>query len=190
MRYQPYSTPIKISKSENIMPMLKFIRYHFRHNKKCVEFGSGDISTPFLNNFYDLICIEENQDWMNKYSGVKYIYASIIDGWFEHNTVRRCIPNDYDFIIVDAPCDVNWRANISMFWSIFKRKKPIIIHAEYDVDVLACKQLSEKLNKKYEFITTDNCHFCVIGLSRFHKIKSHIINFFANLFRKDKIKLK
>ena len=189
MRYQPYSTPIKLSHSENIMPMLKFIRYHFKHNKKCIEFGSGDISTPFLNKFYDVSCIEENQEWMHKYSNVKYIYASIIDGWFEHNTVRRCIGSNYDFIVIDAPSDVNWRANLPVFSNIFTRNKTIFIHAEYDVDVLACKQLSEKLKKKYQFLTINNCHFCVIGLSKFHRITSHIRNFFINLFTKNKIEL-
>lgn len=190
MRYQPYSTPIKVSHSENIMPILNFIRYHFRRGKKCVEFGSGEVSTAFLSKIYEVQCIEENQDWMERFEGVKYTYASIIDGWFEPNTVRRSMPNDYDFVLIDAPCDVNWRANLPVYWKIFKRNKPVVVHAEFDIDILACKRLAEKLKKDCVFFTTEECHFCVIGMSRFLRFKSHIRNFFHNIFSKEKIRLK
>ena len=129
-------------------------------NSIILEIGSGH-STKILSNFYKMISIESNKEWMNKYNS-KYFFVPIkmmnsnIFGntkWLDKDILQNILDKiDYDMLIVDAGGDrVGIYDNIDMF----KKNIPIIFDDTMCNSYKKCAELvANKLNKK---CTTYNC---------------------------------
>lgn len=173
MHYQHYSTPIELSSSIDITPILKTIKALFRKGAICCELGSGDVSTPFLiNNGYSVTCFEENKQYLDKHSGATYYYTPISRGWFETTQLSIKTPERTSFFLIDAPYNISHRANLDRNYHIFlPYKAPIFIHCKYDIDLWAAKKLAVNLKRNIVVKHIEGCKYCIIGLSLFQKIK-------------------
>jgi len=81
-------------------------------------------------------------------SGSNYIYAPLIDGWYDVEILKNELPKHYDLLLVDGPVGEN-RINIINHYEMFKQNIPIIIddtNRENDRNMSIF--LSEKLDKK------------------------------------------
>jgi hypothetical protein len=64
-----------------------------------LELGSGQ-GTEYLSKRYTMYSIEHNQDYLGKYNST-YIYAPIINGWYDPDFLRN-LP-DYGLLLIDGP---------------------------------------------------------------------------------------
>lgn len=136
--------------------------------KTILEIGSGK-STDLLSKFYNLISLESNLDWMNKYNS-NYVYVPLKKMiskefgetvWLDVDIVKKSISNvDYDFLLVDAGGD---RVGIYDYIHLFKTDNiPIIFDDTMCESYLKCAQLlSAKLNKLLETFQCEQNKYCV-----------------------------
>ena len=136
--------------------------------KTILEIGSGK-STDLLSKFYNLISLESNLEWMNKYNS-NYVHVPLKKMistefgetvWLDVDIVKKNISNvDYDFLLVDAGGD---RVGIYDYIHLFKTDNiPIIFDDTMNESYLKCAQLlSAKLNKLLETFQCEQNKYCV-----------------------------
>jgi hypothetical protein len=69
--------------------------------KTILELGSGH-STQMLKAKWNIISVEENIDWANKYHN-NYIHAPIKNDYYDIDILREKLPKKYDLLLVDGP---------------------------------------------------------------------------------------
>ncbi|WP_434222723.1 tetratricopeptide repeat protein [Limnospira platensis CENA597] len=126
-----------------------------------LELGSGT-GTLELSKYYNMVSIEHNQEWLNKYNS-HYIYAPLVDDmWYNGDVLRRKLRNiDYQLILVDGPPQ-HRRKGILNYLDLFNWNVPVIvddINRQYDMDVAIA--LSKHLGK-IPTVYKDNKYFAVI----------------------------
>lgn len=70
-------------------------------NELVLELGSGAGSQELLK-YFRLCSVEHNLKWVNKYHK-NYIYAPIVNGWYNCNILKNKLPTDYKLILIDGP---------------------------------------------------------------------------------------
>ena len=98
--------------------------------------------------FYNVYSVEHNIDWVNLVPESKYIYAPLVDGWYDIEILKSQLPSHYDLLLIDGPVGKN-RSNIIDNYEIFKTDIPVIVddtNRENDKDMSIF--LRKKLNKK------------------------------------------
>lgn len=125
---------------EKIVEILEF-------DKTILEFGSGK-SSELLNQFYNVISVEDNKEWLNKYN-TTYIHINTIGrGEYDFKILYNEIKDiDYDLLIVDGPNEN--REEIINHTDILKSDIPIIWDDTQVYEKYAIK-MSEILNKSYK----------------------------------------
>lgn len=136
-------------------------------NKTILEIGSGR-ATQILSKFYNMISIESNPSWLNKYKS-NYIYIPETNmmskefgetKWLDINILQKKLTNlNYDLLIVDSGGD---RVGIYDNFELFKKDIPIIFDDTMSEDYLKCATL---VAKKFNYnINTFQCKrnkYCV-----------------------------
>ena len=105
--------------------------------KTILEFGSG-FSTLKLSEFYNVISIEENKNYIGKYKST-YIYAPIkkikpqkhfqeFDKWYDADVIQRGLQGkSYDLMLIDGPMGANTvRPGIYKYRNLFNWDIPVI----------------------------------------------------------------
>jgi len=111
-----------------------------------LELGSGN-GTKELVKYYNVYSIEHDEKWLGLVPESNYIYAPLIDGWYDVEILKNELPIHYDLLLIDGPVGEN-RVNIINHYDMFKQNIPIIIddtNRENDKNMSIF--LSEKLNK-------------------------------------------
>ncbi|MEA5540190.1 tetratricopeptide repeat protein [Limnoraphis robusta Tam1] len=126
-----------------------------------LELGSGT-GTLELSKYYNMVSIEHNKEWLNKYDS-HYIYAPLVDDmWYDGEILRRELRNsDYHLILVDGPPQ-HRRKGILNYLDVFNWNVPVIvddINRQYDMDVAI--SLARHLDK-IPTVYKDNKYFAVI----------------------------
>ena len=123
-----------------IVELIKF-------NDTILELGSGK-SSELLNKFYNVISVEDNKEWINKYN-THYIHVNTVGkGEYDFKELSKKIKDiDYKLLIIDGPNDN--RQEIVNYINIFKNNIPVIwddtqVYEKYAI------QMSKSLNKSYE----------------------------------------
>ena len=119
-----------------------------------LEIGSGN-STNVLSNFYNMISIESNPEWMNKFKSEYHLvplktFKSEIFGqtnWLDVDILTPILKNiNYDMLIVDAGGD---RVGIYDYMHLFKQNIPIIFDDTMDTGYFKCANIvADKIGKK------------------------------------------
>jgi hypothetical protein len=119
-----------------------------------LEIGSGN-STEILSNFYNMISIESNPEWMYKFKSkyhlvpCKMVKSEIFGetNWLDVDILTPILQNiNYDLLIVDAG---GARVGIYDFIHLFKTNIPIIFDDTMNSDYLKCANMvADKLNKQ------------------------------------------
>ena len=102
-----------------------------------LELGSGT-GTLELSKYYNMVSIEHNQDWLNKYNS-HYIYAPLVnDLWYDGDILRWELQNiDYHLLLVDGPPQ-HRRKGILNYLNLFNWNVPIIlddVNRKFDMNV-------------------------------------------------------
>lgn len=128
--------------------LYNYIRKILADGKTILEFGSGWASGK-LSKHYTVYSIEHDPIWLNRYN-THYIYAPIVNNWYDVEILKNNLPDSYDLIIVDGPPHIIGRRGFFNFLHLFNTNVPIIFddvnrRAEYEL----LKDVANKLNKPY-----------------------------------------
>ncbi|MEI2420674.1 hypothetical protein V6O07_10405, partial [Arthrospira platensis SPKY2] len=119
-----------------------------------LELGSGT-GTLELSKYYNMVSIEHNRDWLNKYNS-HYIYAPLVDDmWYNGDVLRRELQNiDYQLILVDGPPQ-HRRKGILNYLDLFNWNVQVIlddVNRKYDMDVaISLAKHLEKIPTVYKY---------------------------------------
>ena len=81
--------------------LFNWIKNNIEEGKTMLEIGSGN-STYEFSKILNVYSIEENIEWVGRYHD-RYIYAPIVDGWYDVNAIEKNIPKNVDIILIDGP---------------------------------------------------------------------------------------
>lgn len=114
-------------------------------NKIILELGSGTGSEE-LSKIFTVYSIEHDKNWMDRYN-TNYIYAPLIDGWYDPQIVEAAISNiKYDLLLIDGPPQHN-RQNIKNFMHLFDPTIPWIFD---DSERSPIRELADTHKEKYD----------------------------------------
>ena len=118
-----------------------------------LEMGSGKGTLRLVKN-YTVYSIEHSEKWMNRY-GSNYIYAPIKDGWYDVESVKKGIPDNYDLLIVDGPTrkidgKKVGRRKLYDYLHLFNTDVTIIVDdSDRGREMKLLKDMVEKLGRNY-----------------------------------------
>ena len=122
-----------------------------------LEFGSGYGTETLCKNGYKVYSIEQNERWVGKFSST-YIYAPIVNGWYDTKIVEEQLPEKYDLLLIDGP-QTKGRSkfieNIKLFEPLIHNIPIIIDDINRDEEKILADELSKYLNKSYTILEND-----------------------------------
>lgn len=134
------------------LDMINWIKSSIQPGSVMVELGSGDGTTRLLSKNYILYSVEHDLRWVNKYAAARYIYAPLVDDWYNEGILTSRLPDQYSLLIVDGPPS-NCRPNIIHHLSLF-RNIPMVID---DIERPGEKRIiASLLGSGYEITFTSN----------------------------------
>jgi len=141
------TSPWSISKE-----LFDFIKKILPPASKMLELGSGWASEQF-SKFYTVYSIEHDKRWLNKYK-TNYIYAPIVNDWYNPNILAQKLPQEYNLILVDGPTGTIGRGKFYDYLHLFKTNLIIIFDdidrpAEYNL----MRKVANKLGKNFTIYT-------------------------------------
>jgi len=140
-----------------------------RLTRKCnvVELGSG-AGTPLIADMCErLYSIEHDAAWIGMYPfDTNYIPAPIVDGWYDPEVIARCMPKEYDCIVVDGPPGRIGRGgfldNLDLFEDV-----PMLFddtHRQTERDLAIAVAMRRDLNISLHY-TKEHRGFATVGFS-------------------------
>jgi hypothetical protein len=138
--------------------MIKWIINNIPFNSIILELGSG-LGTIELSKFYNVHTVEHDEKWLNKTDKVKYIFAPLVDKWYDVEILKKELPKQYDLLIIDGPIHEK-RLNILHNLTLFDFTGIIIIddtnrEGDYTMSLKIAEIYSKKItrikNKEKEF---------------------------------------
>lgn len=127
------------------------IRRTLPSQSKVVEFGSGG-TTKYLNRVYEVISIEDNVHYYEKYRVEKSLLTELKDGWYDLNDEDVNQISQADAYLIDGPSN-GQRAGIL---NILDRLNPnafyFVDDCHRDKDKVLAKTIAKQLNKNIEYI--------------------------------------
>ena len=125
----------------------EWIYNNLPHGSTILELGSGN-GTKELVKRYNVYSVEDDEKWVGLEPKSNYIYAPLVNDWYDTKILFNKLPKKYDLLIIDGPIREK-RVNFIKHYTKFKTDIPIIIddtHRERDKGL--CEFLSKHLNKK------------------------------------------
>jgi hypothetical protein len=139
-----------------------FNRFAFAE-PKVLELGSGS-GTGGLVAFYNHVTtIEHDPNYLDRVEGARYIYAPIVNGWYDTNMLRNLPP--HDVILVDGPPGSIGRHGFLDNIHLFNNNAPILVDDCHRPDEYDLARKIAHLRKVPLQITqlTDGRAFSAIG---------------------------
>lgn len=138
--------------------MYQWIRKHLPDGRHILELGSGDVSTKNLAPHYRLTSVEDNPAFLHRHPS-RYIYAPLVDGWYDLAVLRGTLPDDYDLILVDGPVGSEPRLGFLKNLGLFKITVPFIVDDTWRApEMQMARELAALLGDRLEIHET----FCAV----------------------------
>jgi hypothetical protein len=116
--------------------VLNWIQEHIPYGETILELGSGTGTVELVKD-WNVYSIEHDASWVD-YTDSNYIYAPIVDGWYDVECVKKELPAEYSLILVDGPTGAIGRRGFIEHLELFNTDVPIIIddtHREAELDI-------------------------------------------------------
>ena len=78
---------------------------------KILEFGSGT-GTIELAEQYDVTSVEDNEEWLYLAQDSTYIYAPLVNDWYDWQALDILKNETFDLILIDGPYDLTKRTGV------------------------------------------------------------------------------
>jgi cellulose biosynthesis protein BcsQ len=141
--------------------MFNWINDNFPENSVILELGSGNGSIELVKK-YKVYSVEHDEIWLNKSDEVNYIFAPLVDNWYDTKILKKNLPKKYDLLIIDGP--PGWlRENIINHLYLFDKHVTIIVDdTNREIDSNMSKTIAEKFKKNIFEISSDDKKFSII----------------------------
>lgn len=148
--------------------LFQYIRDNLEEGKTILELGSGS-GTGELAKFYKLYSIEDDVEWLNKYSS-NYIHAPIVSykgyRWYDIDVLKDSLTNiQYDLILVDGPLGAIGRKGFLHNIHLFDTSKVIVFDdLQRIIEYRMFMALAKKLKRNFKiFNCADGKKFGIIS---------------------------
>jgi hypothetical protein len=126
-----------------------------------LELGSGE-GTKELVKRYTVYSVEHDENWVGLEPKSNYIFAELVNGWYDNEVLKREIPKKYDLIIIDGPPG-ELRENITEHLSLFDGNTIIIVDdTNREIDNKITLEISKKFDKTITEITSEDKKFSIL----------------------------
>ena len=78
---------------------------------KILEFGSGT-GTIKLAEQYEVTSVEDNEEWLYLAQDSTYIYAPLVNDWYDWQALDILKNETFDLILIDGPFDLKKRIGV------------------------------------------------------------------------------
>jgi 16S rRNA G966 N2-methylase RsmD len=128
-----------------------------------LELGSGT-GTIELSKNYNIYSIEHDKNYLNLCKNSIYIYAEIIDKFYNIKKIENLLPKKYDLLLIDGPPKaVSDRNKFLEFTEYFNLTTNILVddtNRKSEFNLL--KELSRITKRKYKIIGNEDKSFGII----------------------------
>ena len=126
-----------------------------------LEMGSGWASGQ-LSKHYTVYSVEHKQEWMNLYD-THYIFAPIVNGFYDPEILKRELPEFYDLILIDGPGSDIGRYGFFTNLHLFNTNIPILVDDTHRPDEQRLvRDLCRKLGRSPQLYKEYNKSFTLI----------------------------
>lgn len=127
-----------------------WIRNNLKDGSTILELGSGN-GTIELAKYYNVISIEHNEKYLNLCKNNTYIYAPLVDDFYDIQILKKNLPKNYDLLLIDGPPGQKGaRLNFLKYLELFNLNVIIIIDdINREPELKLINELSKHLNKSY-----------------------------------------
>jgi len=170
--------------------MFNWLKENIPTGSTILELGSG-YGTIELSKFYNVISIEHDKKWIGLCKKANYIYAPIVNDWYDINAIKKGLNNKkYDVIIIDGPPEkISNRKNLIQNIDLFDKKTIFLVDdIQRENEMNLCKELSLLLNKDYSIVKESEKYFGILQSQIKHIIISRM-NFTDEELMKKYIKI-
>lgn len=141
-------------------PLYDYLINRFNKKTKMLELGSGEVSTRVFSEYFDLISIEQDKTWINKYSA-NYIYAPIKNNWYDVDYLSD-ISKDYSIVFVDGPSGTGNRSGLLNHLDMFNTDCLWVFHDTYRVAEIQLVEEFAKRTRKSVVFFDDGDYWAVV----------------------------
>lgn len=104
---------------------LEWLTERLPEGSTILELGSGD-GTAFLCERWKVHSVEHDHRFVGMHPS-RYIYAPIVDGWYNPRVLRRELPSEYDLLLVDGPPGRIGRRSLLDHLALFRDDVPFLV---------------------------------------------------------------
>jgi len=132
------------------------------HGSTILELGSGP-GTIKLSEYFTMYSIEHDKKWVEYAPKSNYIYAPIVNGWYDVNKVKAGLPSKYDLLLIDGPTGIIGRRKILDNLKLFNTNVSIVFDdTNRKAEMEIFKQLCKKVSRKFKFFKGPQKDFAII----------------------------
>lgn len=125
---------------------MEWILNNIPEGSTILELGSG-LGTRELVQHYIVYSVEQDQKWMGFEHRSNYIYAPLVDGWYDERMFNS-LPKEYSLLIVDGPIGKD-RANFVKHCERFNNVPFLMDDTQRAIDKQMALDVAKKLNRSF-----------------------------------------
>ena len=140
---------------------------------KILEFGSG-YGTIELTKKYEVTSVEDNEEWLYLAQNNTYIYAPIVNDWYDWQALEILQDETFEAIIIDGPYKTTDRVHlidwINAYPNVFNQSRFVVVDDANQLDNWQFIQLFKQLGWELLHHDPGNVENCAHNWSVFVKI--------------------
>jgi hypothetical protein len=128
-----------------------WLNHNLPTGSKILEFGSG-IGTIELTKNFEVTSVEHNEEWLYLAPNSTYIYAPLVNNWYDWQALEILHNETFEGIIIDGPIGLKNRVHL-IDWmlahpQVFNQVRFVIIDDANQMDNLPMIKLFKQLGWK------------------------------------------
>ncbi len=128
--------------------MFEWLNDNLPQGSKILEFGSGT-GTIELTKTFEVTSIEDNEQWMDLAPDSTYIYAPLVNDWYDWQALEILQDKTFDGIIIDGPYKTEDRIHLiewmMKYPQVFNQARFVIIDDANQLESWHMVQLVQQL---------------------------------------------
>jgi len=113
--------------------VVEYISENFEEESTILEFGSGE-RTDVLAQRYYMHSVEDQIEKINEREST-YLYAPIVNGWYDIDSILHFRPEKIDLLLIDGPSEILHRSKIFEHMDLIENDVPILIKGLKEQDL-------------------------------------------------------
>jgi precorrin-6B methylase 2 len=110
--------------------MFDWLNDNLPNGSKILEFGSGT-GTIELTKSFDVTSIEDNEEWLYLAQDSTYIYAPLVNDWYDWQALEILQDETFEAIIIDGPYNTADRIHlidwINVYPNVFNQARFVVV---------------------------------------------------------------